>query len=295
MEVEGRPSARKPSWLKVSLPTHPNFFRVADTLKTHGLHTVCRSARCPNIAECWSEKTATFLLLGDVCTRACGFCAVDKGAPGPVEKDEPVRVAAAANAFGLSYVVLTSVTRDDLPDGGASVFARTVAALRDTIPDVRVETLIPDFQGDERSLKTVIAARPEIVNHNLEVPEPLYPAIGRPRERYRRSVRLLEAAGRLGAVTKSGLMLGLGETEEDIDRTLSDLRKAGCELLTMGQYLQPSRAHAAVRKYYSPEEFAVWKRTALERGFRAVEAGPLVRSSYRARKMADLGAERRRN
>ncbi|MBN2200236.1 MAG: lipoyl synthase [Candidatus Aminicenantes bacterium] len=289
-EIEGRRFARKPAWLKVPLPSHPNFFRVADTLKTQALHTICRSARCPNIAECWSEKTATFLLLGDVCTRSCRFCAVNKGVPGPLDEDEPNRVAEAAAGFGLIYVVLTSVTRDDLPDGGASAFARTIAALKDKIPGVRVETLIPDFQGDERSLETVLAAGPEIVNHNLEVPETLYPAIGRPRERYRRSLRLLETAGRRGAVIKSGLMLGLGETPEDLERTLSDLRGAGCKLLTLGQYLQPSREHIAVRRYCEPEEFAAWKQTALNLGFRAVESGPLVRSSYHARRMADLAA-----
>ena len=247
-EAEQQPLPGKPSWLKVRFPTHSNFFRVSETLRKQGLHTICRSARCPNVAECWSENTATFLLLGDVCTRACAFCAVNKGEPGPRDDSEPLRVAEAAAALGLTYVVLTSVTRDDLPDGGASTFLRTVASLREKIPGVRVETLIPDFQGDESALETVIAARPEVLNHNLEVPEALYPAIGRPEHRYRRSLRLLEAARGLGAVTKSGLMLGLGETGEDILRSLSDLRGAGCLLLTMGQYLQPSLAHAAGRK-----------------------------------------------
>ncbi|MBM3298131.1 MAG: lipoyl synthase, partial [Candidatus Aminicenantes bacterium] len=251
------------------------------------LRTICRSARCPNLGECWSEKTATFLLLGDVCTRSCSFCAVAKGEPGAPDGDEPRRVAEAAAAFGLTYVVLTSVTRDDLPDGGASAFARTVTALKEKIPGVRVEVLIPDFRGDVRSLTTVVAAGPEVVNHNLEVPQALYPAIGRPAERYRLSLRVLGEARGLGAVTKSGLMLGLGETGEDILGALSDLRETGCVLLTMGQYLQPSPAHAAVRRHCSPEEFALWKRTALEFGFRGVEAGPLVRSSYHARGLAD--------
>lgn len=289
----GRRRDPKPPWLKVRFPTHPNFFRVQDMLRKKGLHTICRSALCPNISECWSENTATFLILGEVCTRSCAFCAVAKGKPRPPDADEPRRVAAAAAAFGLTYVVLTSVTRDDLPDGGASAFVRTVAALRSAIPGVHVEVLIPDFEGDDRALESVIAAGPEVLSHNLEVPESIYPDIGRPGERYRRSLRLLDRAKRLGAVIKSGLMLGLGETPDDILQTFADLRSVSCDFLTIGQYLQPSRELVPVKRYSTPEEFALWRRTALEYGFRAVEAGPLVRSSYHARRMIEIPPETR--
>jgi lipoic acid synthetase len=287
LETGPQSAGPKPSWLKVRLPSQAIYFEVTRTLRAQRLHTICQSARCPNIGECWSDKTATFLLLGDVCTRSCVFCAVAKGRPEPPDADEPRRVAEAVAAFGLRHVVLTSVTRDDLPDGGASTFARTVAAVKERNPGTTVEVLIPDFLGDEEALNTVMASRPEVVNHNLEVPQALYPLIGRSWPHYRRSLQVLHLAKSKGATTKSGLMLGLGESEAEILQAFSDLRRVSCDLLTLGQYLQPRRDLAPVRRYYRPEEFEEWKLIALDFGFRAVEAGPLVRSSYHARRMAE--------
>lgn len=285
MDVEEIQTIKKPSWLKMKLPSEQNFFHVSSILKKEGLHTICQSAKCPNTSECWSKKTATFLLLGDVCTRECAFCAVKKGLPLGPSSDESFQVAEAAALMGLRYAVITSVTRDDLPDGGASVFAETIEALKERIPGVKVEILIPDFQGNERALKTVVSAQPDILNHNIETTESGYPRIRRPAENYKRSLKILEKSKELGAVTKSGLMVGLGESREEIILTLSDLRKASCDLLTIGQYLQPSRSHAPVWKYYSPSEFEELRETALEFGFRDVESGPLVRSSYMAHRM----------
>jgi lipoic acid synthetase len=251
-------------------------------LKAGRLHTICQSARCPNIGECWSRRTATFLILGETCTRNCGFCAVAKGTPGPPDPGEPDRVAEAVASLGLAYAVLTSVTRDDLPDGGAAHFAAVIRAIRAKSPGTRVEALIPDFGGDPAALETVLAARPEVLNHNLETTESLYPAIRRARENYRRSLAVLAAAKARGALTKSGLMIGLGENTTDILRTFDDLRRAGCDLLTVGQYLRPTAAHRPVDRYYTPEEFADLAAAARRAGFREVVAGPLVRSSYEA-------------
>ncbi len=276
---------RKPPWLKVRFPSHQNFFLVSDLLKKGNIHTICQSAKCPNIAECWTNRTATFLILGDTCTRHCSFCAVKKGAPSPLLKNEASRVADAASSMGLQYVVITSVTRDDLPDGGAFLFVKTIITLREKIPRVKIELLTPDFNGNEDALMKIVAAQPEIFSHNVEVPESLYPAIHRPSENYRRSLRVLNQAREFGAVTKSGIMIGLGETTEDILRTFSDLRLAECSLLTIGQYLQPSKNNVQVKKYYSPLEFEQLEKIALDFGFEEVEAGPLVRSSYRAHRM----------
>lgn len=273
---------RKPGWLKVRLPADPDYFHVSGIVKEGRLHTICQSARCPNVGECWSRRTATFLILGDTCTRTCGFCAVRKGAPSPLDPDEPARVADAVVALGLGYAVLTSVTRDDLPDGGAEAFARTIAAVRSASPGTRVEALIPDFQGRAESLDAVLAARPDVLNHNLETTEALYPRIRRPEAHYRRSLGVLAAAKARGAVTKSGLMIGLGEREEDILRTMSDLRRSGCDLLTVGQYLRPAPENAPVAKYYTPREFEQLRDIAMDFGFLDVVAGPLVRSSYNA-------------
>ncbi|MFP4082932.1 MAG: lipoyl synthase [Candidatus Aminicenantes bacterium] len=275
----------KPSWLKVKFPSHQNFFTVSNLLKKEHLHTICQSAKCPNIGECWSQKTATFLILGDTCTRNCGFCAVKKGSPLPPSSDEPQRVARAAELMGLGYVVVTSVTRDDLPDGGAPLFSKTIAAVRKRVPQARVEALIPDFKGDEKALKTVMEAHPDILNHNLETPEVLYPQINRSQTNYKRSLKVLKNSREMGAVTKSGLMVGLGERKEDILRAFAHLREVGCDLLTVGQYLRPSKKRVPVRRYYSPQEFEVLKRAALDLGFKEVESGPLVRSSYKAHKM----------
>jgi lipoic acid synthetase len=258
---------------------------VSNLLKKGNIHTICQSAKCPNIAECWTNRTATFLILGDTCTRRCSFCAVKKGTPSPPSKNEAARVADVASSMGLQYVVITSVTRDDLPDGGAFLFVKTIKTLRKKIPTVKIEVLTPDFKGNDDALMMVVAAQPEIFNHNVEVPESLYQAINRPSENYRRSLRVLDRAKEFGAVTKSGMMLGLGETTEDILRTFSDLRRARCNLLTIGQYLQPSKNNAQVKKYYSPLEFEQLEKIALDFGFEEVEAGPLVRSSYRAHRM----------
>ena len=288
---ETRPT-KKPPWLKVKFPSDPNFFYVSNTLKKENLHTICRSAKCPNISECWTRRTAAFLILGDVCTRECAFCAVKKGAPSSPSPEEPAQVAEAVSLLGLRYAVVTSVTRDDLPDGGASLFAETIKAVRERTPGVRVEVLVPDFNGSEKALETVVRARPDILNHNLETTEAIYPQINRPGENYRRSLKVLEKAGEMGAVTKSGLMVGLGESEEEILQCFSDLRRVSCDLLTIGQYLQPSKAHAPVRKYYSPREFEELKTAAFNSGFRDVESGPLVRSSYKAHKMFESLQER---
>ena len=276
---------RKPDWLKVRLPSGEDYFRVSGIVKEGRLNTICQSARCPNVGECWSRRTATFLILGDTCTRTCGFCAVKKGTPSPPDPEEPARVAEAVKSLGLGYAVITSVTRDDLADGGASAFARTIAAVRSGSPRTKIEVLIPDFQGDPEALDTVLAAGPDILNHNLETTEALYPRIHRPAANYRRSLAVLATAKKKGAVTKSGLMIGLGEREEDILRSLSDLRGSGCDLLTLGQYLRPAPVNPPVAKYYSPKEFEQLKAIAMDFGFTDVVAGPLVRSSYKAEEL----------
>ena len=276
---------KKPAWLKVQIPSHQNYFQVSHIIKERNIHTICRSAKCPNIAECWTHRTATFLILGDTCTRSCSFCAVKKGTPSPLSVDEASRVAEAASAMGLRYVVITSVTRDDLSDGGAFLFVETINAVRQKIPTAKIEVLTPDFNAKDKALRNVVAARPDILNHNIEVPESLYPSINRPLENYRISLRVLERAKEFGATTKSGMIIGLGESTEDILHTFSDLRRTGCNLLTIGQYLQPSRNNAPVIKYYSPLEFEQLRKIALDFGFEEVEAGPLVRSSYRAHRM----------
>jgi lipoic acid synthetase len=273
---------QKPAWLKVRLPSHGEFFRVAEIIRAGRLHTICQSARCPNIGDCWERRTATFLILGDTCTRNCGFCAVAKGAPALPDPEEPRRVAEAVAALGLAHAVVTSVTRDDLPDGGAAHFAAVIRDIRAKSPATRIEALIPDFGGDSAALATVLDAAPEVLNHNLETVEALYPVLRRPRENYRRSLGVLAAAKARAALTKSGLMIGLGEDEADILRTFEDLRQAGCDLLTLGQYLQPTTGHAAVARYYTPGEFEAFAAAARRAGFREVVSGPLVRSSYQA-------------
>ncbi len=279
------PSGR-PGWLKVPLPAGDNFHAVRRLVRAHGLHTVCESARCPNIGECWQAQTATFLILGDTCTRACAFCAVHSGAPAAADPDEGRRVAEAVATLGLRFAVVTSVTRDDLPDGGAAIFADTIRQIHTRVPDCRVEVLIPDFQGDPDALATVVAARPDVLNHNIETVPRLYPTV-RPQADYRRSLALLAQAKALGAaMTKSGLMVGLGETTEELLHTCRDLRAAGCELLTIGQYLRPSREHLPIERYYTPDEFADLATHAEALGFTHVEAAPLVRSSYHAHTQA---------
>lgn len=274
----------KPPWLKRRLPVGPEFERTRKRLRAGKLHTVCQEAHCPNIFECFSQHTATFLILGDRCTRDCTFCAVRKGPKGPPDADEPRRVAAAAVEMGLRYVVVTSVTRDDLEDGGASQFAQTVRALRQSIPQVRIEVLIPDFQGSEKALQTVLDAKPDVLNHNIETVPSLYPEV-RPQADYPQSLELLQRASRYAPdiPTKSGLMLGLGEDRQELRQTLADLHTSGCRILTLGQYLQPSADHHPVRRYVPPEEFDQWRQIALEIGFAEVSSGPFVRSSYHAK------------
>lgn len=276
---------KKPLWLKVKLPTHENFFYVSNLVKKKNLNTICQSAKCPNISECWSHRTATFLILGNTCTRNCAFCAVKSGIPLPPSPQEPTQVAESIVAMNLKYAVITSVTRDDLPDGGASLFAETLAAVRIKSPGTKIEVLIPDFQGSLPALKAVINASPDVLNHNVEVPESIYPLINRPQLNYHRSLQILRTAKRLGTVTKSGIMIGLGETDEEILKVFEDLRKAGCDLLTIGQYLRATRNNVPVQKYYSPQEFERLRRAALDTGFTEVVSGPLVRSSYMAHKL----------
>jgi lipoic acid synthetase len=274
-------AGRRPEWLKVKIPAGEDYLRLKDLMAQNRLHTVCEEARCPNMGECWSAGTATFMILGDVCTRSCGFCAVKTGRPGFVDDGEPMRVAEAIRIMDVRHAVITSVNRDELADGGASVFAATIRAARGARPDVTIEVLIPDFQGDAAALQTVIDAHPEILNHNTETIPRLYPVV-RPQAKYARSLELLERAKGAGMVTKSGLMLGLGETNEEVMEVLSDLRAVSCDIVTLGQYLQPTRGHLGVDRFVRPEEFAMLKERGIAMGFRHIESGPLVRSSYHA-------------
>jgi lipoic acid synthetase len=277
------PPSRKPAWLKRRLPTGEGYARVRELIESGRLHTVCQEARCPNIWECFSHRTATFLIMGERCTRNCRFCSVHSGTPEALDPGEPGRVAAAAAEMGLKYVVVTSVTRDDLSDGGAAHFAATIRAIRERIPGAEIEVLIPDLQGDPAALRTVLDARPDVLNHNIETVPRLYPQV-RPQADYRRSLELLQAAGKIAPSipTKSGLMLGLGEEPEEVRQTLQDLRTHGCRFLTLGQYLQPSPEHLPVAAYVPPEEFERWRAAALAMGFTHVASAPFVRSSYHA-------------
>ncbi|MGC8492242.1 MAG: lipoyl synthase [Syntrophobacteraceae bacterium] len=280
----------KPSWLRKKLPTGPEFERIRSLLKEGNLHTVCQEARCPNQWECFSCRTATFLIMGPRCTRNCRFCAVDHGPLEAPDPEEPARVAEAALKLGLLHVVVTSVTRDDLPDGGAAFFAQTITRIRERSPQSRVEVLIPDFQGDPEALRKVIDAGPDVLNHNIETVPRLYSSV-RPEADYRRSLAVLRLAKECNPaqVTKSGLMLGLGETAEEIRQTLRDLLDAGCSMLTLGQYLQPTPDHLAVERYVPPEEFESWRNEALQSGFARVAGGPFVRSSYHAETLFRTG------
>jgi len=294
--AEGHYRTRMPRWFHRPVLAGGDLREVEGLLRDLRLNTVCRSAKCPNRMECFSRRTATFMILGGTCTRDCSFCGVPKGVPDPLDPEEPVRVATAAAALGLSHVVVTSVTRDDLPDGGAAHFAATVRELRERLPEATVEVLVPDFRGRLQSLETVLRERPEVLNHNLETVEELYPRV-RPRADYRRSLRLLEATReRCPEVrTKSGLMVGLGETREQLRRLFRDLAAVGCDMLTIGQYLRPGREQLEVERFLSPEEFAELKGEAEEAGIPVVVSAPLVRSSYRARElMEDIGKDGRK-
>ena len=278
-----QPRQPKPEWLKVRAPGSPAYLRLKGLMRQLDLHTVCEEAQCPNIGECWNHGTATFMILGDVCTRACAYCAVAHGRPGAVDPAEPVRVADAIRTLDLSYVVITSVDRDDLADGGASIFAGTIRETRARRPDCRIEVLIPDFQGNEAALRTVLDARPDVLNHNIETVPRLY-RMARSGGRYPRTLELLDRARRYAPEipTKTGLMVGLGEEHDELVQTFQDLRRVDCKVLTIGQYLRPSAAHAPMVRYYHPSEFAELKQIALDLGFVHVESGPLVRSSYHA-------------
>ncbi len=273
----------RPSWLKVRLPAGENYIRLKALVKGQGLNTVCESARCPNIGECWGAGTATFMILGDVCTRACRFCAVKTGRPPEYDEEEPRRIAAAIHELGLRYAVITSVDRDDLEDGGAFIFAETIRRTRDACPGIRLEVLIPDFRGNLDSLQMVVRARPDVLGHNVETVPRLYPKV-RPGSSYRRSLEHLRKAKSFGipVATKSGLMLGLGESDDEIRAVLRDLREVDVDIVTLGQYLQPTREHLAVERFYSPEDFNGYRDYAFALGFRSVASGPLVRSSYHA-------------
>ena len=273
----------RPDWLRVRLPSGPNWARLRGLLRSKSLHTVCEEARCPNLAECWGEGTATFMILGDVCTRSCRFCAVTSGRPTGLDLEEPERVAEAVEAMGLRHAVITSVNRDDLGDGGARIFAETIRAVRRRMPETTVETLIPDFRGDRKALGIVMAAAPEILNHNVETVPRLYRRV-RPGARYRWSLGILEEAKRLrpDALTKTGVMLGLGETADELDALMEDLVASGVDILTAGQYLRPTPNHLPVERYVPPAEFDDLAARGRAIGLRHVEAGPLVRSSYHA-------------
>ncbi len=287
IEAARKAPAPKPEWLKARAPMGENYHELKRLARGKGLHTVCESAQCPNIGECWQHKTATFMLLGNLCTRRCGFCAVPKGKPEPIDWDEPRRVAEAVADLGLKHAVITSVNRDDDLLGGARIFAQVIEQIRKIAPGCRVEVLIPDFQGNEEAIRTVVEARPEVLNHNTESVPRLYRAV-RIGARYERTLRLLEYAKELNpaGITKSGVMVGLGEETHELLSVFRDLAAVGCDILTVGQYLRPSRNHLPMARIYTPREFAELKAEAMQMGFRHVESGPLVRSSYHAHEQA---------
>jgi lipoic acid synthetase len=286
VDAEARSADRMPRWLLRPVRCGPSLQKVAGVLSEERLNTVCDGAKCPNRGECYSAGTATFMIMGDRCTRDCGFCAVTTGGTGPLDADEPRRVAKAAAAMGLKHVVVTSVTRDDLPDGGAGHFAATVEVVRDEVPGATVEVLVPDFAGRERDVGTVIEAGPDVFNHNVETVRRLYAEV-RPQADYARSLEVLGRAAGAGLPTKSGFMVGLGENGREVRELLEDLRRAGCILLTVGQYLRPAKSNLPVSRYWEPAEFASLEEEALLMGFEAVASGPLVRSSYFAGEMLD--------
>lgn len=284
--ISHQPSAigslrRLPSWFKVRATTGPDYLDIKQTMDRLKLHTICEEARCPNRWECWNARTATFLILGEICTRRCRYCSVATGRPLEVDRQEPFRVAEAVQALGLRHAVITSVNRDELKDGGASIFAETIRQTRRLSPACTIEVLIPDFVGNEAALATVCAEKPDILNHNIETVRRLFPSI-RPQGKYQRSITLLAHAKRLGMTTKSGFILGMGETLDEAREVMRDLRAVDCDILTIGQYLQPTRDHLPVARFYDPSEFAALKAEGLAMGFSHVESGPLVRSSYHA-------------
>jgi len=293
VQIELGPPVRqpKPEWLRAKAPVGDNFHNLKKLARGLGLHTVCESAQCPNIGECWNHKTATFMLLGDICTRRCGFCAVPKGRPEAIDWDEPRRVAEAVATLGLKHAVVTSVNRDDDNVGGARIFAETIREIRELVPDCRIEVLIPDFQGLEEPLRIVFEAKPNVLNHNTETVPRLYRVV-RSGARYQRTLDLLSNAKKWDPqmVTKSGVMVGLGETTDELIDVFRDLGSRGVDILTVGQYLRPSKDHLPMARFYAPAEFVYLKEEALKFGFKHVESGPLVRSSYHAHEQADVAA-----
>jgi lipoyl synthase len=291
IELGPRIPTPKPAWLRAKAPVGENFHNLKKLARGLGLHTVCESAQCPNIGECWDHHTATFMLLGDICTRRCGFCAVPKGRPEAIDWDEPRRVAEAVATLGLRHAVVTSVNRDDDNVGGARIFAETIRQIREAVPDCRVEVLIPDFQGLEEPLRIVLEARPNVLNHNTETVPRLYRAV-RSGARYKRTLDLLSNAKQWdpATVTKSGVMVGIGEETDELIEVFRDLGERGVDILTIGQYLRPSKDHLPMTRYYTPAEFVSLKEEALKFGFKHVESGPLVRSSYHAHEQADVAA-----
>jgi lipoic acid synthetase len=281
--TEPKKPLRRPEWLKIRLNTNQNFTELKQLMRGNRLHTVCEEARCPNIFECWANRTATFMILGSICTRACRFCAVTSGLPTELDWEEPARVAESVEIMGLQHVVVTSVARDDLHDGGAAIFAATIKAIREKRPWCSVEVLIPDFQGNWDALKVVMDERPDILNHNIETVRRLSDKV-RAKAKYDRSLELLKKAKEFqpDIPTKSSIMLGVGETYEEVLETMDDLRAVDCDIMTIGQYLQPTRKHLEVLRFWTPEEFAALKEEGMKRGFKHVESGPLVRSSYHA-------------
>lgn len=286
---------QRPDWLKVRLPAGPRYIELKEMMRDKGLHTVCEEARCPNIGECWGHGTATFMILGDVCTRACRYCAVTSGKPTTLDLGEPKRVAEAVQSMDLKHAVVTSVDRDDLEDGGATLFAATIQKIHELNPECAVEVLTPDFQGKDDQLRLVMAAKPEIFNHNIETVRRVFPRVRPGRSKYDTSLAVLARAKELypEGLTKSGLMVGLGETPEEVVETMHDLRDVNVDIVTIGQYLQPTRKHVAIDRYYHPDEFALLKKEGLSMGFSHVESGPLVRSSYHAHEQSEALRARR--
>lgn len=282
-EKEG---TKRPDWLKVKIPLGDKFSEVKSLVGNQKLHTVCEEARCPNISECWNRGTATFMILGDVCTRSCGFCAVKTGKPTWLDMDEPRRVADSVRLMNLRHAVITSVNRDELPDGGSLIFANTILEIRKALPSCRVEVLIPDFKGSEESLLNVLRTNPDILNHNTETVPRLYQVV-RPQANYYQSLEVLDRAKKFGMITKSGLMVGLGETKEEVIDVMRDMRNVDLDILTIGQYLQPTKEHIPVDRFVHPDEFKMYHDEGIAMGFRVVESGPLVRSSYHADEQTD--------
>ncbi|MBK7944321.1 MAG: lipoyl synthase [Flavobacteriales bacterium] len=283
IEVESKERQRKPDWLRVKLPTGEGFRKVVGIVDEYKLHTICQSGSCPNMGECWGEGTATFMILGNICTRSCGFCSVATGRPEAVDPFEPARVARSVELMGVKHCVITCVDRDDLADGGADIWAKTIRAVRRRSPETKLETLIGDFQGQWENLQVVLDAAPDVLSHNMETVRRLTKQV-RVQAKYDRSLEVLMRAKRAGLRTKSGIMLGLGETDAEIIETMDDLRSVGCDVMTMGQYLQPTKKHLPVAEFVTPERFEHYRQEGLKRGFRFVESAPLVRSSYHAEK-----------